>query len=321
MVLPRLRPLGLLAVMAALVGLYGLWWFAQLRAFKKEIAALANPHAAVEMKAKTISYSGFPYRLELQAHDVTLTRARADYAITLQAPEMTLIRQPWQHGFYLGALVKPVVHLSARLQPAFADMTASADGAQLSLRSGARGLSRLSVTFENFTSTLPWSPKKLAAGHIEFHGREFVAHDPIPVWKPTAPTPPPLFELYMSGETVMLDRGPFILTARAEITGDPKLPHGPATLADWQAQGGTLEVRGLNLDRGTISDSFMQGTFSLGSGNRVQGAASIDTGCVSWLYALLDTAPPPHVPKCGNVLHHEKLQVTAAGVQIENGEP
>jgi hypothetical protein len=312
----RFRPGVLLGILAVLIGIYSAWWFAQLRIFKQEIAGLQAVQSPVQLTAKSYSFGGYPYRLEVVAKDITLTRTRADYALTLRAPEMTLIRQPWQQGFYLGALAKPAITLSAKLQPDFGTLTATAEGAQVSVRSTVRGIRRLSLTFENFSSTLPWTPKKLTASHIEFHGREYVASKALPAWKPNAPTPPTLFEIYASGEGVMLARGPFILTARAEITGDPKLPHGPGSLAAWQTQGGTVEMRGFNLDRGTFSDTFARGTFSLGRNNRVQGAATVDTGCVSWLHQLFDLAPPAPAQKCGNVLRHQKLQVVDTGVTI-----
>jgi hypothetical protein len=313
---PRFRPGVLLGIVAVMIGIYGIWWFAQLRAFKQEISQLQSAQSPIQLSAKSYDFGGFPYRLEVVAKEVTLLRRRDDYALSVQAPELTLIRQPWQHGFYLGALVKPAVTLSAKVQPDFGVLTATADGAQVSVRSTVRGIGRLSVTFENFTSTLPWTQKKLTAKHMELHGREYVAHDSLPAWKPESATPPTLFEIYATGEDVMLARGPFILTARAEVTGDPKNPHGPNSLAAWRTQGGTVELRGFNLDRGTVSDTFAQGTFSLGSDNRVQGAATVDTGCVSWLHDMFDLPPPTVLRKCGSILHHQKLQVVDKGVTI-----
>jgi Uncharacterized protein conserved in bacteria (DUF2125) len=316
----RFKPFVLLGIIAALICIYALWWLAGLYRFKQEIARLAGAGSPVRVQATSVDFGGFPYRFEATAQDVTVSRLRADYGLTIRSQELTLIRQPWSSGFYLGSLVKPQVHLSAQLQPAMPAILATADGAQVSLRYTGKGVRRLSVTFENFSSTLPWSAPKITAKHIEFHGREFVAHDPLPAWQKSAPTPPALFEIYVSGDGAMLDRGPFMLAARAEVTGDPQMPHGPDSLAAWQAQGGTLEVKGFTLDRGTVSDSFLIGSFALDRTLRVQGAATVDTGCVSWLYHLLDQAPPPNPPRCGNILHHQILNVSNTGVKITPGD-
>jgi hypothetical protein len=312
----RSRPFILLAIVAALVGVYALWWFAQLRAFKADVAALGQGKPAFAVTAKTLDYGGFPYRMELTATDVTLKRARADYSLAVTAPKMVLIRQPWDRNFILGSLTQPKVRLSANLKPEFAPVTATADGAQMSLRVSEKGVRRLSVTFEKYQGTLPWSSKKLTAGHLEFHGREFVAHDTLPKWLPENPTPPAIFEIYLSGENVMLERGPFKLAARAEVTADPKYPHGYDRLADWARAGGTLELRALSLERGTISDTVTRGTVSLDPTNRVIGGLTVDTGCGSWLYQTLDQPEPAGLPKCGNILRHNTIQIGAQGVTV-----
>ncbi len=312
----RFRPMVLLGILAAFIGIYALWWLAQLRAFKADVSAMFSSKLDFGLKADSFEYGGFPYRLELTAKNVTLSRVRSDYSLEIKSPELVLIRQPWQRDFYLGSFARPVVAVNARLTPAFDPIIANAEGAQFSLRLSAKGVRRLSVTFENYASTLPWSSKKLLAKHIEFHGREFVAHDPLPAWKPTDPTPPAIFELYVTGEDVMLERGPFQLSARAEVTGNPKYPHGAPKLAQWAKSGGTLELRGLNLDRGTISDSFMRGTFALDKNGYVVGGATVDTGCVSWLYQMIDQPVPADTPKCGTILRPMALQVRAKDLTL-----
>jgi hypothetical protein len=312
----RARPVILLAIIAALVGIYALWWAVQLRAFKADIAALTRDSAAFELTAKHLDYGGFPYRLELTATDVTLTRARPDYKLSVTAPKIVLIRQPWDREFVLGAITNPDLRLSAQLKPELAPVTASAEGAQLSLRVSDKGVRRLSVTFSKYQGTLPWSSKQITASNLEFHGREFVAHDPLPKWLPDNPTPPAIFEIYMSGDNVMLERGPFKLAARAEVTANPKYPHGYARLTDWARDGGTVELRALSLDRGTISDSVARGTVSLDATNQLMGGLTVDTGCASWLYQMLDQPAPANVPKCGNVLRNHTVQIGAQGVTV-----
>jgi hypothetical protein len=314
---PRFQPLVLLGILATFAAIYGVWWYAKLRIFKTEIAALSRADAGIRVTAKSMDFSGFPYRLQVIARDAVIERKRADYAVRITTPELTLIQQPWSRGFILGALVQPRIIVSANIQPDFAPLTAKADGAQVSLRLSAKGVRRLSMTLENFTSTLPWTQKPLTATHMEFHGREFVAHDPLPVWKPENPTPPPIFEVYLSGTGLQLDRGPLQLNARAEITGDPEFPHGPLRLADWQASGGTVEIRGANLDKGTLSDSFLRGSFALDKNMRVIGGATIDTACPTWLFQLLEQPVPTDVLKCGSILRHHTLQVRKEGLTLK----
>lgn len=316
----RFRPMVLLGIVAVFFGFYAVWWAAQMRAFKADVAALVAAKSSFSLQAKSFEYGGFPYRLELTAKTVRLSRVRADYSLEITSPQLVLIRQPWQRDFYLGAFTRPQLSASAEVSPSFPPLVATADGGQFSLRLSARGVRRLSVTFEKFSGSLPWSAKKVQANHLEFHGREFVAHDPLPVWKPTDPTPPAIFEVYMRGEDVMLDRGPFQLSGRAEITGDPKYPHGAPSLDSWARSGGTLEVRGFNLDRGTLSDTFLRGTFALDTQKRVIGGATVDTGCASWLYQVVDQPVPAGTHKCGNILRHHKLQVRKQGVEITTGE-
>ncbi len=315
------RPVVLLAAIAALVGIYAIWWFARLHQFKQDIAALGEKTAGVRIVAKQLDFGGFPYRLEMTATDVTLTRARADYTLAVSAPEMKLIRQPWAHDFVLGAITRPKILLTAKLAPAFAPITATAVGGQLSVRTSAKGVQRLSVTFENYQGTVPWVPGKISAGHLEFHGREFAAHDRLPKWLPDNPVPPAIIELYMSGENMMLDRGPFRLTARAEITGDPKFPHGYLRLSDWARGGGTLELKTLSLERGTLSDTVVRGTVALDANARVIGGLTIDTSCASWLYDYLAQPKPAVLPKCGNLLRPYTVQIQKSALTLKPSEP
>jgi hypothetical protein len=77
-----------------------------------------------------------------------------------------------------------------------------------------------------------------------------------------------------------------------------------------------VELRALSLDRGTISDSVARGTLSVDSTNQLIGGLTIDTGCASWLYQMLDQPAPADLPKCGNVLRNHRVQISADGVTV-----
>ncbi len=271
---PRNRPWLLLAAMAVLVGFYSIYWFAQLRLFKAEMASLQSGHSAVfDLKSKSVSYSGFPYRLEAEFIDATANRQQSDYKLRLASSKLTILRQPWKpHLFLLFADNPNVEALIYGKVPLHIVTKAAALEASLHLHHTEVG--RLSLVFKSFQ--LPggtWFADALTVDTFEIHGRALALARSLA----TAATAPAFGEVVLEAEGLKLgDSKPARLAADLSLTGEPGKVGGKSYLQTWRDAGGTIEVSQVAIDSQTLKLSG-SGTASLDKTGAPVASGTIET--------------------------------------------
>lgn len=281
----RFRPLAVVQLVAVLVLIYTGYWYLQLRVFKKEMAALLSGHsAAFTLTADDVSYSGFPYRLQLVAHNARLVRAGPDFAITLLTSQLVLVRQPWQSLLYLGFADHPTLSLRTRGVEYPLLLEASAEGLEASLHLSATRVERLSlVLHEVVVTSNTWFADVLRAHALELHGRE-------PDARPgDAATARSIAELLVQGRELRLGDGP-PATLEGHLTA-----FGPMTdslLAHW-AQHGFLALDRFSL-RWPTGSLVAQAKMSFDPEGHIRAEGVMTTTAPSLLRAALagqSTAP------------------------------
>ncbi len=312
-----LNPFALLAaVLLAALG-YSVWWFQSLAVFKAEMALLTKPGGPVEITARGMAFSGFPYRHEVNFETATLQRNRADYRIVIHARDVRLTRTAWSRGFLIGEMDHPVMQLTVpQLQARMGETRATADAAAFSIRSQKGVVERISLTFENFAGQLPWSGLPVTAGHLEFHGRErrLTPADRLALPDPD-PRLPTLLDVVVSGKSVALAGGLFGLDSSWEITGVSRGDAaGVGTLEQWRTGGGTLELKDLTLKRGADVDTTAQATVTVDGRNHISAAGTLATACLARARTVLAVPLVPAGPtagsaRCGSVLRNASFQI------------
>lgn len=271
---PRNRPWLLLAAVAVLVGFYSVYWFAQLRLFKAEMASLQSGHSAVfDLKSNAVSYSGFPYRLEAEFTAAFVTRRQPDYEAHLTSTTLTVLRQPWKpHLFLLFADNPRVDVLVYGKAPLHVVARAAALEASLHLKQSQLG--RLSLVFKSLQ--IPggnWFADALTADTFEMHGRQLVQAQALA----TAATAPAFGEVVLSAEGLKLgDSRPARLAADLSLTGAPGKGEGTSYLQAWRSAGGTLEISHAAMDSQTLKLTG-SGTASLDKTGAPLVSGSIET--------------------------------------------
>lgn len=236
----RFRPLVVVQMVTLLVLIYTSYWYVQLRGFKKEVAALMGGNSkAFTLTADDVAYSGFPYRLQLVAHNAQLVRAGPDYAITILTSRLVLVRQPWQSKLYLGFADHPNLSLRSRGVETPFLLETSARQLDASLHLSADRVERLSLVLQEavVTSNSPFADI-VRAGELELHAREPASTTGDPAGANS------VAELLMRGRQLSLGDGPSA-TLEGHITVFGTLPD--TQLAHWAPHGFII------LDRFTLS--------------------------------------------------------------------
>ncbi len=149
-IVKRHLPVLLLAVSLLLLGLYTLYWFAQMRNFQLEVARMQEGGGEMfDIEARQVHFSGFPYRLSASFDDVQLVRQRPDYVITLKARRFDMTRLLWKPQHQLLTADLPRLSVLSRGGSHPLQLAWSADALKSSVHVSARKIERLSFVFQN----------------------------------------------------------------------------------------------------------------------------------------------------------------------------
>ncbi len=301
----KFRPLHLLAAVAMLAAAYTFWWYQSLGQFKTAVAAWSHQNAPVQISGTSISFSGFPYRHEAIFSNAIIKRQRSDYQAVIRATQLRITRTAWSQNFFIGEMATPLINVrAAALRDGLDQISARADAAQFSVRAQGNQVQRLSIAFENFATVFPANGLPIRARVFEFHGREKTPSKSIASADPRLPT---LFDIHVSGSGVTIAETKFSLTSVWEITGE-QLDNSAPTLPQWRTSGGTIELKSLELKRGTVLDTTATASISFDGRGQVSAAGTLKTVCAERLYAIFDVAMKTPPLKCGTVLRDYGIQ-------------
>lgn len=236
MAIARNRYALLLAGVAIACAAWGLYWHGKLRAFEAHVASLARPGpAGFILDYDSVRYGGFPYRIEAAFTGARLTRVRDDYRLVLEAPRLTLVRQPWTPGLTLAFADDARLSLAAGKRPQA--LVIGAPDLQLSLRTAPDGLiQRLSLVFAAPVITSDTGLiAPLEARELQVHLRE--RRDERQAGG--GPDLPAVGEALITAQDLGAGarRGALKLALVLRARRD-----GSAHLADWAASGGSLDI-------------------------------------------------------------------------------
>jgi len=308
-----------LALAVAAFAAYGAFWWHSARTYETELRALDRADSPLRIHGETLEVGGFPYRLEATWTDATLERRRADYALVVRAPRVSLIRQPWRSSLSVGFVEAPRIEASLPpVTPLPRTLRAGARAAQFSLHLGDKGVERLSIQLDGATlATRALFGADITAQTLEIHGREpgALRQPPMPRAAKDSPSPanggktaasgaappadpnrPAFLEIMLRADKARFGgAGPSErLAATLVATGAP--PAGAASpLEAWRAGGGVVQLYGFDIAAPRLK-FLASATFALGSGQALLGAGTVQTNAPDALLAALRRQPPPAAP-------------------------
>jgi hypothetical protein len=145
----RNLPVILLAASLFMLGIYTVYWFALMRAFKADVARMEQGGGTLfDVQAKHVTYSGFPYRLQVRFEDTQAVRQRSDYVITLDTQRLEMTRLLWAPHHILINADQPVFSLRSRGGRHPVQMAFTAEAMEASVRFSPNHIERLSFDFQ-----------------------------------------------------------------------------------------------------------------------------------------------------------------------------
>jgi hypothetical protein len=279
-------PVILLAVSLFGLGIFTLYWFAQMRHFQVEMAQIeAGSSKVFAVQARQVSYSGFPYRLKAQFDDVQLVRQRADYTITMETPRLELTRLMWSPQHMIFIADQPKVAMRSRGGTHPVKLEWSADSLQSSLRMAGHKIERLSFEFSNVL----WTDGHMLAlpismADMQIHLRESSA----PSANGKLDKNRPVFAnlRVMAGGVRSGDAAAMNIDMFADLTGGTGLDDSAPALDAWRQRGGTVELRRFDVVRPGLLWSA-NGQIALDSTGAIMGAGRLRTNAAEPAISLL----------------------------------
>ncbi len=287
-------PLILLAASLFGLGIFTLYWFAQMQHFKAEMAQIESGDSKLfAVQARQISYSGFPYRLKAQFDDVQLVRQRADYTITMDTPRLELTRLMWSPGHMIVIADQPKVVMRSRGGTHPVKLAWNADSLQSSLRMTAQKIERLSFEFSNVL----WTDGHMLALPISMTDLQFHLRDSIaPSANGTLDKNRPVFANLRimaggvrSGKTAAMNIDMF-----ADLVGGTGLDDSAPALDAWRQRGGTVEVRRFDMVRPGLLWSG-SGQIALDATGAIAGHGTLRTNAAKPTISVLKGQMPTAV--------------------------
>lgn len=297
--LRRHRIAALALALGVAVAAYFGYWLTRLEDYRGRMTAvLGQATPPFTLQGGTVSYGGFPYRLQASTKDAALERVRPDYRLTLKGASLEANQQPWREDLTIAAIDRPELELASKAISGGLAVSIKAQRARASLSTNARGVERLSLVFENGTLKLePWLGATTATfRQLEIHGRETAA-----LKRPrgdNSPIGPVFLEFFLRGEAVAFGKGAQALTLMASlgVTGDPKVKPGAPIVESWRRKGGTVELYTVQLSQGKDALVSAMATLAMNGSRRLIGAGTLNSPCPQQALTLIgvpvDAAPP-----------------------------
>jgi hypothetical protein len=284
--LKRHLPVVLLVASLFALGVYTLYWYAQMRKFQRDIAIMQSATGGMfDIESSTVTYSGFPYRLKAAFEAIELVRQRSDYIVTLQAPRLELTRLMWQPDHMIMTVNRPVIDMRSRGGSRPLKCSFSADSLESSLRITPKKVERLSFEFRNAI----WSdghtlnlPIKIA--DLQLHIRE--SDVPSVDAKPDKKHPVIANFRLMAGGLHSGKAEPMNVDLYADLTGNTPFGDNTPMFDIWRQKSGTVALRRFNIVRPELSWSAT-GQLRLDKNGLVIGDGKLSTNSIDQTLALL----------------------------------
>jgi hypothetical protein len=254
------------------VGVYWYLWAGWARGFEAAIQPW--------LPGVPISATGFPYRLEAEVTNPSITRDGA-VKLSTSASRMRINRGPWRPELTVVQAIDP--RFSAVVSVA---VSASVSGreAQVSIKVDDGRLARLSAVINAAEARLGFVPVSLTADSLELHLRE---RDDTPA--AGSPAPPPRGQFVVSGERFRIGGGDALtLAANTTVTGPARL-----TSYDNWATSGTLELTSLTLADAHGEVASAKATLVPRGRLGLRFAGTVTTVCPASVKAAFDGTPAP----------------------------
>jgi hypothetical protein len=258
------------------VGIYYLLWQGWARDFSALVAEWI-PEAQ-------FSVSGFPYRLEADARNVSL--AGGDVVkLAASSPRIRINRGPWQA--HLTVIAAQYPRFSAVVGPGLG-ASFSGKSAMSSINVEAGKLVRLSSVIEAANARLGFTSAKITADSLELHARERFPDPAAPA--SAAPTQPVRGHLVVAAQRIRFDAGD-ALTLAGEIAVT-----GPARLNSFDrwVSTGTIELTRLSIADARGEVAGITATMVPIGRQGLRFAGTIETICPASVEAAFLGLPPVH---------------------------
>ncbi len=268
----------MLVPLVAGVALYGWLWSGWAAAFRTEVAGW--------LPGRTVTVSGFPYRIEATA-DTPQLSGGSIVVFTASAARAIVNRGPWQPDLTVISSDAPRFSVAVGGVGAATAMRADIAGktALSSIHVEAGRVARLSTVIEAASGRLGILTPALTADALEVHLREVPGRLPEP-WSATLPG---RGQAVISAERLRIGGGDALtLAADFAVTGAARL----TDFARW-ADGGTIELRALSLSDAHGEVAGVAATLVPIGRTGMRIAGTITTICPEAVVAAFDGTPPP----------------------------
>jgi len=271
-----------IALMSLLL-LVALGWTAAWYVLAGQIEAEADRWLAREAAAGRVHdcaerrIGGFPFRLEIICRGFSSASGQGAEAIAIKAAGLHVVAQVYNPGHVIAEIESPVEIDSPALP---GRVTATFELAQASYRGSLDAMERTALVVDKLAVEQAGSvPMNWTSSHVELHARR------PPMAAPEARDFDVAFsahDLSVEGATTPID-----LDVQGKVAALPERWRGPhASLREWQARGGSLEISALRAEADRVLASA-RGVLSLDDQGRLDGKLAAEIAGVEALAAQL----------------------------------
>ena len=276
-----MRYLILLGVLALAIIGYTVFWFSLSGRLEQGVEqwAKAAQSQGMQVEYKTISVSGYPFRLIANIKGLDWHFPTAGGDLNWQAGELRLVTEPWAKGHVILLFDAHQTLTYAGADGSTQDYTISSDKGRASLVNQQPGEARFAFAVNKLDVQASGNGQRLAAGEIQFYLRDL---PPKPTGKDadsdTDPSLPATAQVDFMAKDITLPVGRggglgdsiALLQGEAVVNGEiPGLR--PDQLKDWVSSGGTMDITGFKANWGNLNLEAA-GTLTLDDSNRPLGA-------------------------------------------------
>ncbi|WP_158596131.1 DUF2125 domain-containing protein [Oleomonas cavernae] len=298
----RARYVYLILFVLVAIGAWTGWWFYLAGEVRTRTNDWITAQAAqgVEVAYTDFQVGGYPYRIEIEIDNLTVSAPRQPGRPAAAVPHVTVLGLPWNPNLVIASITGPSEFRWTDAKGVEQRATATAASAGLSVGLERGQPQRLALSLADFRLVSTTAPEPITAKVFEIHARRQAggAAPAADGGSGQSPTAPLAVEVAIDGENIHMAAtpdqplGPDIerLALTLGLAGPlPRLVPGTAPrelVAAWAQAGGTLEITRAETKWASL-DLTMTGSFSVDSQMRPIGATS---GRIGGLEPLIDGA-------------------------------
>lgn len=295
----RKRYVYLVLFVLVAIGAWTAWWFYLAGQVRDRTSDWIAQQAAqgVEIAYTDFDIGGYPYRLEVQIENLTMSGPRLPGRPAAAIPHVTVLGLPWNPNLVMASLTGPGEFRWTDPRGVEQRATANATSAAISVGLERGQPQRLAVSFADLRVEATTAPEPVTARLFEIHARRLNGGE-APASGEQSPTAPLAAELAIDGENMRIvtggdqPLGPDIerLGLTLGLAGPlPQTVPGRGQremIAAWAQAGGTLEISRADAKWGSL-DLTTKGSFTVDDQLRPLGSIS---GRIGGLEPLIDAA-------------------------------